>query len=157
MRLRQARKEAGLSQRDLGNAIRLSDKAVSTYEVDRATPSLETLKDISRVTRKPLLYFLDEADPDDLELQIKLRNIEQELLEVKQLLKKRNAAFPNAPELVSVSGGSISESSQEYEIRDEADPVDDFEAEAEDEEDEDESTLTPPQTEDPSATITTLD
>jgi len=89
-KLKRARKEVGLSQKDLGEALKLSDKAISSYEVDRATPSLDTLKEISKLIHKPISYFLDEIDHDDLDLQIKLKIIEKELLEIKKILKKRN-------------------------------------------------------------------
>ncbi len=88
-RIKQARKEAALSQKELGDALMLSDKAVSAYEVGRAQPSLETLQKLSRITHKPISYFVDESDPDDFDLQIRIRKIENELLEIKKVLKKR--------------------------------------------------------------------
>jgi transcriptional regulator with XRE-family HTH domain len=90
-RIKQARQDRGWSQKDLGQALQLSDKAVSSYEVGRAEPTISTLKDISRVTLKPLAYFLDESDPTDLELQSKLQRIEAEILAVKQLLKQKSS------------------------------------------------------------------
>jgi repressor LexA len=92
MRLKQARKERGLSQKELGDMLKLSDKAVSSYEVGRAFPTVDTLKDISRVTYKPLTYFTEEQDNPDIDLQIKLATIERELLEVKKLLLAKEAA-----------------------------------------------------------------
>jgi transcriptional regulator with XRE-family HTH domain len=88
-RIKNARKDAGFTQRDLALAIRLTDKAISTYEVDRAEPSFDTLREISRVTHKPLVYFLDQSDQDDLDLQMKLRRIEADILDIKKLLGKR--------------------------------------------------------------------
>lgn len=90
-RLKKARQDAGLSQKDLGDSLKLSDKAISSYEVGRAVPSIETLKDISRVTHKPVSYFLDDADPDDVDLQIKIKTIEKELLEIKKILEKKSS------------------------------------------------------------------
>lgn len=88
-RIRQARKEAGYSQKDLAKALKLSDKAVSSYEVGRAQPNLETLQAISKATFKSVSYFLDEADPEDLDLQLRIKRIEQELLRVKKALRGR--------------------------------------------------------------------
>jgi transcriptional regulator with XRE-family HTH domain len=88
-RIKSARQERGLSQKELGDALKLSDKAVSSYEVGRAEPTITTLKDISKVTMKPLAYFLDETPPTELELKHKLAKVEQELLEIKQLLKDK--------------------------------------------------------------------
>jgi transcriptional regulator with XRE-family HTH domain len=88
-KIKRARKEAGLSQKDLALVLELSDKAVSSYEVGRATPSIQVLREISKVTYKPVGYFIDEAETDDVELHSKLQVIERELSEIKKLLAKR--------------------------------------------------------------------
>ena len=87
--IRMARKEVGLSQKELADSLHVSDKAISSYEVGRATPGFHTLQDLSRVVNKPISYFDDSAQSQDLDLQIKLRIIEKELLEIKKLLSKR--------------------------------------------------------------------
>jgi transcriptional regulator with XRE-family HTH domain len=86
-RIKKARQAAGLSQKELGQALKLSDKTVSAYEVGRAQPSLEKLKQLSRATHKSISYFLDDKDPDDLGLQLRVKQIEQELIEIKQAIK----------------------------------------------------------------------
>ncbi len=91
-RIHKARKEARLSQKDLAAAIHLSDKAISSYEVGRAVPPVQVLKDIGKVTYKPIGYFVEDTDPDDFELQMKLASIERELLQVKQLLQHKLSA-----------------------------------------------------------------
>ena len=91
-KLKVARKSVGLSQKDLGDALHLSDKAVSSYEVGRAQPSVETIRQISHLTHKPLTYFLEEGETDEMELEMRFKNIERELQEVKQLLLNRNKA-----------------------------------------------------------------
>lgn len=88
-RIKYARKETGFSQKKLSNYLKVSDKAISAYEVGRTTPSFAVLKKISKLTHKPLSYFDTEEKSEDLDLQIKLKTIEKELLEIKQLLKKR--------------------------------------------------------------------
>ncbi len=87
-KIKRARKAVGLSQKQLGEALRLSDKAVSAYEVGRATPTVDTLKEIGVVTHKPVSYFLNDSESDELELELKLATIEKELAEIKKLLKK---------------------------------------------------------------------
>jgi transcriptional regulator with XRE-family HTH domain len=89
-KIKLARKSVGLSQKELGEKLDLSDKAVSTYEVGRAVPSLETLREISKLTYKPLAYFMEEADPQQENLRSRLRQIEQELAEIKALLKEQS-------------------------------------------------------------------
>ena len=88
-KIRKSRKEAGLSQRDLAKALEISDKTISSYEVSRATPSFSTIKKISTLVHKPLSYFDENADTDELDLELKIKLIEKELTEIKSLLKKR--------------------------------------------------------------------
>ena|SRR5258708_40342668 len=90
-KIKKARKEAGLSQKQMGDAMSLSDKAISSYEVGRATPTVDTLREISRVTYKPVTYFLEEGDPDEMNVQMKIRSIERDLMEIKKILKKKKS------------------------------------------------------------------
>lgn len=88
-KLKRARQTAGLSQRDLGHKVKLSDKAISSYEVDRAIPSLQVLQDIGKVVGKPVSYFLDEDTTRDVDLATKLSAIETELVAIREYLEKR--------------------------------------------------------------------
>ena len=88
-RIRKARREIGLSQKDVARELNISDKTVSSYEVNRAKPSFSTIKKISGIVHKPISYFDENADTDELDLQLKIKTIEKELKEVKELLKKR--------------------------------------------------------------------
>lgn len=89
-KLRQARVEAALSQKDLANSLKLSDRTISAYEKGRAMPPLDTLQSISNLTHKSINYFLDEEvdEGEDLDLQVKLKKIEIELLQIKKALKE---------------------------------------------------------------------
>lgn len=88
-KVRRARREIGFSQKQLANALRLSDKTISSYEVGRALPSFDTLCKISKIVHKPITYFDEDSNSEDLDLQIKIKTIERELLEIKRLLKKK--------------------------------------------------------------------
>ncbi len=88
-RVKKARRELGLSQKQLAKALKLSDKTISSYEVGRAVPSFDTICKISKIVHKPIIYFDQGANLDDLDLQIKIKTIEKELLEIKKLLKKK--------------------------------------------------------------------
>ncbi len=88
-KIKRARQEVGLSQRELGSLLKLSDKAVSSYEVGRAIPPLGTLREISTVTYKPVTYFIGETESSEDALQVKIHSIELELAEIKQLLKEK--------------------------------------------------------------------
>jgi transcriptional regulator with XRE-family HTH domain len=86
-RIRNARKNAHLSQLDLGKGICVSDKSISAYEQGRSVPPFEKLRRIAEQTNHPLAYFTDE-NTDDTTITAKLLSIERELNEVKKLLKK---------------------------------------------------------------------
>ena len=88
-KIRYARKDVGMSQRDLAEKLNLSDKAVSTYEVGRAKPSFELLTKISKIVKKPITYFDQTTDISDIDLDMRLERVEQELREIKALLKQR--------------------------------------------------------------------
>jgi len=89
-KLKQARVEAALSQKDLADSLKLSDRTISAYEKGRAMPPLDTLQSISNLTHKSINYFLDEEvdEGEDLDLQVKLKKIEIELLQIKKALKE---------------------------------------------------------------------
>ncbi len=87
-RIRDARSESGLSQKQLGKLLKVSDKAVSSYEVGRTTPNMHLLKKIGEIVHRPVSYF-DEEESVDIDLQIKIKTIEKELLEIKRLLKQK--------------------------------------------------------------------
>jgi len=84
-RIREARKNAHLSQDELGKFIGVSDKSVSAYEQGRSTPPISKLKKIAESTNHPFSYFTQE-DNDEALLSSKLASIERELAEVKKLL-----------------------------------------------------------------------
>ena len=85
-RIKSARKEARLSQVDLASGIGLSDKAISSYEQGRSAPPLSKLKQIAQVTNLPLSYFTN-TDSTHETLETIIHNIEQDLQEIKKLLK----------------------------------------------------------------------
>jgi transcriptional regulator with XRE-family HTH domain len=87
LKLKRARRDLGMSQREMSEALQISDKAISSYEVGRAVPSLDTLRDISRVTHKPLMYFIDDAGSNQYEVRQKLNTIERELAAIRKLLE----------------------------------------------------------------------
>lgn len=91
-KIRQARVEAALSQKELASALQLSDRTISAYEKGRALPPLDTLQSISNLTHKSINYFLEEEQEveENFDLQLKLKKIELELLQIKKVLKEHN-------------------------------------------------------------------
>lgn len=61
-RLRIARREAGLSQVELGQALGISGQSVKEWEAGRASPHFDRLDDIARVTEKPLAWFFHSGE-----------------------------------------------------------------------------------------------
>lgn len=86
-RIREARKNARLSQAKLAESIGVSDKSVSSYEKGRSIPPLGKLKKIAESTHHPIQYFTEEIT-DDIAIERKLQVIESEIEEIKKLLKK---------------------------------------------------------------------
>ena len=60
MRIKQARQEAGLSQRQLCGDM-ITRNMLSQIENGSARPSMDTLRFFARQLGKPVSYFLDEA------------------------------------------------------------------------------------------------
>jgi transcriptional regulator with XRE-family HTH domain len=86
IRIRNARREARLSQQALGDSIGVSDKSVSAYEQGRSVPPFDKLKKIAVNTNRPVSYFTED-NIDAATITTKLLSIERELAEVKKLLK----------------------------------------------------------------------
>ena len=65
-RLRQARKEMGLSGTELARRIGKSQPYISDLERGQRTPSLSTLRALARALNRPLSYFLaaDDGEPE---------------------------------------------------------------------------------------------
>lgn len=92
-RLRQARQEAGLSQRQLcGQTI--TRNMLSQIENGSARPSVDTLQYLARQLGKPVSYFLAEAVQTTPDRMAQLRQTEPRL--VLELLRDENA--PTEPE-----------------------------------------------------------
>lgn len=89
-KIRYARRSIGLSQKQLGGLLQLSDKAVSAYEVGRAVPPLDTLKEISKHTTKPMSFFLEESTQKEHTIAQKIASIEEELRQIRALLDKQD-------------------------------------------------------------------
>jgi transcriptional regulator with XRE-family HTH domain len=85
-KIKTARKQAGLSQKQLAKMIGVSDKAVSAYEVGRAQPPVPVLREISNVTYKPVNFFVDEIEVEEIGVTARIAKIEHELMEIKKML-----------------------------------------------------------------------
>ncbi|MEG0994884.1 MAG: helix-turn-helix transcriptional regulator [Bacilli bacterium] len=59
-RLKELRKQKGLTQQELGNMINVTKVSVCCYENGTRVPTLETLLDITRVFNVDVSYFLGQ-------------------------------------------------------------------------------------------------
>lgn len=87
-KIRYAREDVGLSQRELGKKLALSDKAISSYEVGRTLPNMHILRKLGEAVQRPVAYF-DDTETLQFDLQNKIKIIEKELSEIRKLLKEQ--------------------------------------------------------------------
>jgi transcriptional regulator with XRE-family HTH domain len=95
-RIKSAREDSKLSQLQVGVALEVSDKTISGYESDRITPPIDKLLKLADLLKKPVSYFIG-GDLKDYKIssrlravEIALRDIRQELREIKLLAQKNN-------------------------------------------------------------------
>lgn len=86
-RIKRARKEAKLSQLQLGVALKVSDKTISGYESNRISPPISKLQKVSELLKKPITYFLG-VDERDYSVQSRLRAIEIKLRDIRRELRE---------------------------------------------------------------------
>lgn len=100
-RIRQARKDAGLSQVRLAQMLNTTQSAISLYEAGQRAVGIDMLLNVARILNRPLHYFLGAIDEvlyvrDSRianlanELEKRPQDIE-ELLEYWEFVRWRNA------------------------------------------------------------------
>lgn len=95
-RLREAREDAKMSQLQVAVALGVSDKTISGYESARISPPINKLQRLSDLLKKPIGFFVG-IDPKNYKvasrlraIEVALRDIRQELREIKLLAQKEN-------------------------------------------------------------------
>jgi transcriptional regulator with XRE-family HTH domain len=90
-----ARKELGLSQKQLAKKIGKLTSEIGRWETEKYFPSNKNLKDLSKILKKPKSYFLEDKEPkiakyNMLEKNVKNHNLRLKLLEKEfELLKSK--------------------------------------------------------------------
>lgn len=74
-RIKEARKSAGMTQRELGQKLGLSFQSVAQWESDLRNPKYETLLKIAVVLELPVSFFQGTAPFEDLEFLEKHKSI----------------------------------------------------------------------------------
>ena len=85
-KIKEARREARLSQKQLSEALLVSEKAISSYEAGRTIPSVKTLQRIAIKTNKPISYFTEESADLNVTITELLKSIDSQLAQIRQLL-----------------------------------------------------------------------
>jgi transcriptional regulator with XRE-family HTH domain len=95
-RIREAREDSKMSQLQVAVALGVSDKTISGYESGRISPPINKLQRLSDLLKKPIGFFVG-VDPKNYKvasrlraIEVALRDIRQELREIKLLAQKEN-------------------------------------------------------------------
>ncbi|MBI3929569.1 MAG: helix-turn-helix transcriptional regulator [Armatimonadetes bacterium] len=108
-RLRHARKEAGLSQVEMGQKIGVSGQSVKEWEAGRSCPQFDRLQAIAEVTAKPLAwFFLTGEESGPVVHNEVVRNSLEELDRVEAAVKRLK------DRMVSMAGGELKRPWSEY-------------------------------------------
>ncbi len=105
-KLKKARQDRKMSQRNLGIFLGLSDKAISSYESGRTLPNLETLMKISKELGKPVSYFLDDSLAQESlcdklnEIERQINNISESIKEIKDTMLEEQDSEVQVPSVV---------------------------------------------------------
>lgn len=84
-KIKLARVNARLSQKDLAQKLKLSEKTISAYEKERAIPPVPTLNQIANITGQPIQFFIENGKKDKMEeISEKLDIIIKELKNLSQ-------------------------------------------------------------------------
>ena len=100
-RIRQARKDAGLSQVRLAQLLNTTQSAISLYEAGQRSVGIDMLLNVARILNRPLHYFLSAVDVvlyvQDSRIASLVHELERrpqdidELLEYWEFIRYRNA------------------------------------------------------------------
>jgi len=84
-KLKEARRSANLSQKQLAEKLNLSEKTISAYEMERAIPPVPTLEKIAKITGQPINFFMNGDEG-----KVTLNDIAEKLDIIMSELKKLN-------------------------------------------------------------------
>jgi transcriptional regulator with XRE-family HTH domain len=83
MRVKSARRKAGLTQEQLAEATAKAVETISNIERGHTFTGLETLETISNVLRMPLIYFFESYHPER-HMKRRRAELQQRLLETSE-------------------------------------------------------------------------
>ncbi|MBU0976535.1 MAG: deoxynucleoside kinase [Patescibacteria group bacterium] len=104
-KIKKTRGDLGLSQKELGILTNYSVPTLSLIESGKINISVESLSNIAMALKKPLSYFLQNAQDKKYEVSTKLIAIENELDEIKSSLNQEVIRARKSNFNLAVSGG----------------------------------------------------
>ena len=94
-RISDLRKQKNLTQKELADILFVSDKAISSWELNRTEPSLEFVMKLSEVLECSVSYLIyGDNQKNDIETEIKIKLTENEFKYLDSFMN-RNAKFLN--------------------------------------------------------------
>ncbi len=89
-KIKKLRRENNLSQKELARQLFVTDKTISSWEVERTEPDINALCSLSKIFNCNLSYLInDEIKRNDIETEIKIELRLKEYLDLKILLTNR--------------------------------------------------------------------
>ena len=90
--VREARRRAGLSQRELGERAGTTQSAIARIETGRSTPSFDTVLRLVRLCGLDLVVMLSERDDSDMAQAERLRDLtpEQRVRRMERVARQLN-------------------------------------------------------------------
>lgn len=97
-KIKEIRKQKGLTQKQLGDLCGMADSAIRRYENGNANPKIETLQKIADALEIPTDYLLDY----DIIIENKVLSMDDQIKhQTKRLSRYHNALNPNEEGLVA--------------------------------------------------------
>ena len=92
IRVKSARRKAGLTQEGLAEAVGKAVETISNIERGHSLTGLETLEQIAKVLRSPLVYFFEGYQPER-RVSPRRAHLQQRLAEVSEKMPDDQAAI----------------------------------------------------------------
>ena len=88
-KIKKLRIENHLSQNDLADKLFVSDKTISSWEINRTLPTIDMIIKISEIFNISLYQFIDDNLNTDFEMEIKLKVPDLENDRIKNIIKTK--------------------------------------------------------------------
>lgn len=115
MKLRQLREKKGISQRELGDSLNLSQRAISRYESGEAEPDLATVRKISEFFNVTIDFLLGEDDSNIILITRKdlesIKEVERHLQSAMDQLVSITEKISSGEQTITIGDGNTIQNS----------------------------------------------